>query len=195
MVSNKIVISICVILLNLGFAGAATLNVGQGQTYTTIQSAIDAANAGDVVTVAEGTYFENPVVKMNDISIIGTNKEKTIIDGKKTGSGIKVDGANNVKISGFTVQNSGGSGQDDAGISLYRANNNFIANTIILFQEMILKQVADMEFLFSHPMIIRFTATISRTINLESMQIRPVQTIFIRIISLTTMARLMTIAA
>ena len=132
MVSNKILISICVILLNIGFASAATLNVGQDQTYKTIQSAVDAANTGDVISVSEGTYSENIVVKKNGISIIGKNKEKTIIDGKKTGSVIKIDQANNVKVSGFTVQNSGGSGQHDGGISLYRANNNFIANVIMV---------------------------------------------------------------
>ena len=132
MVSNKILISICVILLNIGFASAATLNVGQDQTYKTIQSAVDAANTGDVISVSEGTYSENIVVKKNGISIIGKNKEKTIIDGKKTGSVIKIDQANNVKVSGFTVQNSGGSGQYDGGISLYRANNNFIANVIMV---------------------------------------------------------------
>lgn len=132
MVSNKILISICVILLSIEFASAATLNVGQGQTYSTIQSAIDAAKTGDVISVAEGTYSENLVVKTNGISIIGKDKEKTIIDGKKTGSTIKIDQANNVKVSGFTIQNSGGSGQSDAGISLYRANNNFIANVILV---------------------------------------------------------------
>jgi parallel beta-helix repeat protein len=132
MVSNKILISIFVILLNTGFASAATLNVGQGQAYTTIQSAIDAANTGDVISVNEGTYYENPVVKKNGISIIGKSREKTIIDGKKTGSVIKIDQANNVKVSGFTIQNSGGSGQSDAGISLYRANNNEIANAILV---------------------------------------------------------------
>ncbi len=132
MVSNKILISICVILLSIEFASAATLNVGQGQTYTTIQSAIDAANTGDVISVVEGTYSENLVVKKNGISIIGSNKEKIIIDGKKTGSGIRIDGANNVKISGFTVQNSGGSGKEDGGITLYSANNNFIANVILV---------------------------------------------------------------
>ncbi|MFZ3058998.1 MAG: NosD domain-containing protein [Candidatus Methanoperedens sp.] len=128
MAYNKIIIGICLIILNIGFASAATLNVGQGQTYATIQSAIDAAQTGDIISVAEGTYSENLVVKTNGISIIGKNKEKTIIDGKKTGSVIKIDQANNIKVSGFTVQNSGGSGQSDAGISLYRANNNFIAN-------------------------------------------------------------------
>lgn len=126
----KIVLSICMIILNIGFVSAATLNVGQGQAYTTIKSAIEAASTGDVISVDEGLYYENLVVKMNGISIIGKNKEKTIIDGKKTGSVIKIDAANNVKISGFTIQNSGGSGQDDAGISLYRANNNLVSNVI-----------------------------------------------------------------
>lgn len=131
MVSKKILISICMILLNIGFANAATLNVGQGQTYKTIQSAVDAANTGDVISVGEGTYTENLVIKMNGISIIGKNKGKTIIDGKKTGSVIKIE-ANNVKVSGFTVQNSGGSGQSDGGVSLYSANNNMIVNLILM---------------------------------------------------------------
>lgn len=132
MVSKKIIIGICVILLSIDFASAATLNVGQGQTYTTIQSAIDVAQTGDIVSVAEGTYSENLVVKTDGISIVGNNKEKTIIDGKKIGSVIKIEQANNVKVSGFTIRNSGGSGQSDAGISLYRANNNFIANSILV---------------------------------------------------------------
>ncbi len=129
---NKIILGIFVMLLSIGATNAATLNVGQGQTYTTIQSAIDAAKTGDVISVNEGTYIENLVVKTNGISIIGQNKEKTIIDGKKTGSVIRIDQANNVKVSGFTIQNSGGSGQSDGGISLYRANNNEIANTILV---------------------------------------------------------------
>jgi parallel beta-helix repeat protein len=45
---------------------------------------------------------------------------------------IKIDQANDIKVSGFTIQNSGGSGQYDAGISLYRASNNFIANVILV---------------------------------------------------------------
>lgn len=128
---NKILIGVFIILLNIGFAGAATLNVGAGQPYTTIQSAIDAANTGDIISVGEGTYAENLIIKKNEISVIGANKEKTIIDAKKTGSAIRIE-ANNVIISGFTVQNNGGSGKDDAGISLYKANNNMIANSIIV---------------------------------------------------------------
>jgi len=132
MVSKKLLISICLILLSMGFASGATLNVGQGQTYTSIQSAIDAANTGDVISVNEGTYSENLVIKKNGILVVGKNKEKTIIDGKKIGSVVKIDGANNVEISGFTVQNSGGSGQSDGGVSLHSANNNKIVNLILM---------------------------------------------------------------
>ncbi len=132
MVSNKIVISICIILLNIGLASASTLEVGPGKSYTTIQSAVDAANPGDVISVDEGTYVENVVVKKNGISISGKNKEKTMIDAKKTGSGLKLDMVNNIKISGFTIQNSFGSGKEDAGISIYSSNNNVIGNTLII---------------------------------------------------------------
>jgi len=43
----------------LGFTSAATLNVGAGQTYTTIQSAITAATGGNTINVSTGMYNEN----------------------------------------------------------------------------------------------------------------------------------------
>jgi len=127
----KILSGLIVILLITGFADASTLNVGQGQTYTTIQSAMDAASTGDVISVGEGTYNENLVVRTNGILLIGKNKEKTIIDGQKTGSVIRVE-ANNVVVSGFTLQNNGGSGKEDAGITLYSANGNMVVNSILV---------------------------------------------------------------
>ncbi len=130
MLSKKTLLIVLLIIFNLGIASAATINVGKGQAHTTIQSAIDAANTGDVISVGEGTYSENLVIKGNGISILGANKEKTIIDGKKIGSVIRIDQASNVKISGFTIQNSGGSGKEDAGITIYSAQNNMVMNTI-----------------------------------------------------------------
>ena len=112
-------------------ASAATLEVGQGQAYTTIQSAIDAAKTGDTILVNEGTYMENPRIKMDGISIIGNNMKKTIIDGRKTSSGIRIDESNNVLISGFTIQNSDGGGQEDAGVVIYKGNENTVSNLII----------------------------------------------------------------
>ncbi len=132
MIPRKILLSLLMILFSLGFANAATLNVGKGETYATIQSGIEAANTGDVISVSEGVYEENVILKKNGISIIGKNREKTVIDGKKTGTVVKIDQANNVKISGFTIRNSGGSGKEDAGVTIYSAKNNAVENNIFV---------------------------------------------------------------
>jgi parallel beta-helix repeat protein len=131
MVPKKIIISICLILLTTGFANAATLDVGQGQTYPTIQSAIDAAKNGDTILVHAGIYSENPLIKTNKISIIGEDKERTIIEGGQKSSGLRIDEVNNVVISGFTIQNSGGGGKEDAGVTIYKGNDNTVSNMII----------------------------------------------------------------
>ena len=131
MISNKVLLSLFLILLGTSASGATTINVGPGQTYSIIQSAIDAANADDMISVSEGTYYENLVVKKDGIFIIGKNKEKTIIDGQQTGSVIRLE-ANNVTVSGFTLLNNGGSGKEDAGITIYSADNNMVANSIIM---------------------------------------------------------------
>ncbi len=127
--STKIFFCILVILLAAGTAGAATLNVGQGQIYSTIQSALDASETGDIVSVSEGTYYENVLLRKSGVVIMGRNKEKTIIDGQKTGSVIRIE-TNDVTISGFTIRNNGGSGKADGGVSLYNANNNILVNSI-----------------------------------------------------------------
>lgn len=131
MVSKNIILFICFVLLTASSATAATLDVGQGQAYTTIQSAIDAAKTGDTILVNEGTYNENPRIKTNGISIMGKNREKTIIEGRKTSSGIRIDEVNNVVISEFTIKNSGGGGQEDAGVAIYKGNGNTVSNLII----------------------------------------------------------------
>jgi len=81
--------------------------------FHTIQEAINAANPGDTIYVRNGTYYENVVVNKT-LSLLGENRERTIIDPRKTSTVILVS-ANNVSISNFTVRNSG-SGTYDAGI-------------------------------------------------------------------------------
>lgn len=54
-------------------ASAATLNVGPGARYHTIQSAIDAANDGDTIKVASGAYNETIQVTNKQLNIIGQN--------------------------------------------------------------------------------------------------------------------------
>ncbi len=131
---NLRIVYICILLITLfnGPASAATLEVGQGQTYLTIQSAVDAASTGDVISVNDGVYSENVIIKKSGISIAGKNKEKAIIDGQKASSGIKIDQASNVKISGLTIRNSGGSGKSDAGVTIYSAKDNTVMNMILI---------------------------------------------------------------
>ncbi|MCB9079512.1 MAG: hypothetical protein H6631_18065, partial [Anaerolineaceae bacterium] len=61
-------------------------HVGSGQTYTTIQAAIDAANNGDLIIVHPGLYFESPIIYKN-IKLQGYGPGVTSIDGRFLGFG------------------------------------------------------------------------------------------------------------
>jgi len=71
--------------------------------YLTIQQAIDAAQPGDTVLIAEGTYYEHLTITKS-ISLVGSNRN-TIIDGGGSGTVIYVS-ASNVDLTGLTVRNS-----------------------------------------------------------------------------------------
>ncbi len=61
---------------------AATLHVGSGQTFATIQSAVNAANSGDIIKVHPGTYHETVTVSKNDLTIEGYDpKNPPVLDG------------------------------------------------------------------------------------------------------------------
>ncbi|MEQ9325221.1 MAG: hypothetical protein RIF41_39005, partial [Polyangiaceae bacterium] len=51
-------IPICLLLLTT-LALSADLNVGSGQTYATVQEAVDAAQPGDAILVHDGSYTED----------------------------------------------------------------------------------------------------------------------------------------
>lgn len=96
---------------------AATLCVNPGGTggcKSSINAAVTAANSGDTIQVAPGTYKEDVHITKS-ISLIGGNNEKTIIDATGLPNGIFIDGmavlpahvigVSNVTVSGFTVEN------------------------------------------------------------------------------------------
>lgn len=121
---------------------------GEGN-FTTIETAIDTAQAGDTIIVLNGTYYENIVID-KQLSLIGIDKNTTILDGRQTGNVIKIN-AENVTIKGFTIMHSGiyfpNSGinissnyntiQDNIilnnfyGITLYKSSNNTIQQNTI----------------------------------------------------------------
>ncbi len=107
-------------------ASGKTLYVGGDEpgNYSTIQNAINDANIGDTVFVYSGVYFENILIDIS-ITLIGEDKNTTIINGNGTGIVVNVL-ADYVRISGFTIMNGGPLAQEfDAGLKI-ESNYNHI---------------------------------------------------------------------
>ncbi len=106
------------------------------ENYSTIQDGINASSDGDTVFVFDNSspYYENIIINKS-ISLIGEDKDTTIINGSKNGNVVTIT-ANQVTISGFTIQNSeqGSYPNNYAGISTTSDNNviskNKIANNV-----------------------------------------------------------------
>ena len=104
-----------------------------GCKYRTIQSAVDKAKAGDTVKVKSGTYREGVTVlgaSKRYLKLIGNPKDpsKVVLDGtqgKKTPrqNGVRVDGANQVTINGFTAMHYNGNGFFVVNVTGYELNH------------------------------------------------------------------------
>ena len=89
--------------------------------YSTIRGAINAANEGDTVFVASGTYYEKVYINKNSLKLIGENASTTIIDGGGVGDVVAVS-ADQTEICDLTVRNSGANPTEDvpsSGVMIY----------------------------------------------------------------------------
>lgn len=98
------------------------------EDYPKIQWAIDAANAGDTIQVASGTYFEKVRITKS-LSLIGEGPENTVItpdgtDGTAIITVVRVQ-ADNVEIRGFAVK--GGT----YGIFLWYCSGTLLSNNVM----------------------------------------------------------------
>ena len=95
-----------------------------------IQSLIDDASPGDTIYIPSGTYYENIIIDVS-ITLIGEDKETTIIDGGGNGDVVFIS-ADEVTISGFTLRNSGSGEWPDvwAGIEVDSASNIITDNIV-----------------------------------------------------------------
>jgi hypothetical protein len=123
---------------------APVIRVGGSGEYTTIQSAILAAQDGDTIQVAQGVYEENITIEAPKTLILeggwdaeftsrSDDSSSTIIDGMGMNSVLFISveaGMNlNLTIDGFTIQN--GNGQFGGGISAdTRGTNSSLALTL-----------------------------------------------------------------
>ncbi|MCW3986416.1 MAG: hypothetical protein NWE91_08445 [Candidatus Bathyarchaeota archaeon] len=96
--------------------------------YPTIQEAINNANEGDSIFARNGTYYENVVVNKS-ISLLGEDRENTVIDGGGAGTVIQVD-SDNVTISGFEIRNCS-MAWGDWGIALNYSSKSVISGNIV----------------------------------------------------------------
>jgi hypothetical protein len=99
---------------------AKTLSVGPDAEYADIQTALDAASAGDVVSVAAGFYKVPGGVKAktSDVTLKGAGADKTILDGMGKPCTVVSVEAKGVTVTGLTLQN-GGDG-------FYAGDNNYV---------------------------------------------------------------------
>ena len=113
--------------VEISSAAGNTLHVGSGQTYSNIQDAIDSANesGGDTVYVHSGSYPPSITID-RPLTLTGEGSGTTTISGSGDHT-IEVT-TSGVDISGFTIENSGGS---FSGILLSSVTNCEISNNII----------------------------------------------------------------
>ena len=124
-----------IIVLFIG-AGVIPSTVGIKKKKTTyqpirsggyIQDLIDNASDGDTIYIPNGIYYENIVINKS-ISLVGEDKNTTIIDGSNIGDVICIE-AEWVNISGFTIQESGDANYDE-GVDISFSHNTILGNII-----------------------------------------------------------------
>lgn len=103
-----------------------TFTVGGDGEYATIQEALDAAVAGDLVLVGPGVYAEAVVVEEPGVVVRGVDRNQVVVDGGfEREHGFVVHG-HGVVIENLTVRNFVGDGVllggDDAGLTGYRVS-------------------------------------------------------------------------
>ena len=131
---HALILGLAILFLGMipaGLHAQATIQVPGN--YPTIQSAINAANNGDTVLVAPGTYVENINFSGKAITVTSSNGPvATIIDGNHNGTVVTFNHSETAAavLSGFTIRNGFQSGGFGGGISISSASPTISSNTI-----------------------------------------------------------------
>jgi hypothetical protein len=107
--SNTLLAGATLVALLAPAASADVLRVPK--EFATIQEAVDAAVAEDIIVVSKGTYAPFSVTDKTDLVIRG--KAKPLIDGAAANTPVvSISGSTNVALVGFLVSNAGDRGVD-----------------------------------------------------------------------------------
>ena len=126
------ILAICALTACSSITYGATLNVCKTAcSYTTIQSAINAAKAYDTVQVGSGTFFENLVVPAIPMNILGSGEDDTVIDGSMRGTVISFADPVQLSIVGVTITNGqGGIGASEKGFGTLNVTNCIVISNL-----------------------------------------------------------------
>jgi parallel beta-helix repeat protein len=97
--------------------------------FSTIQEAINAAQNGSTILVDSGVYYEHLTVNKS-LTLLGADKEDTIIDGSHSGSVITIT-SDNVTLNGFTIRNSSNDLFAGADIDLYHSVGSVVSGNVV----------------------------------------------------------------
>ncbi|MBL0237567.1 MAG: hypothetical protein IPQ02_13395 [Saprospiraceae bacterium] len=124
------------------FGSLPVHNLTQNTFYASIQAAINAANANDIIE-CDGANYNEKVVIDKSLTLQGVDSSTVILDGTGlsagngtagNGSGIVINvGITNVTIKKMTVKNYlGFNGNQDAGINCIGQNNGLIISNVAI---------------------------------------------------------------
>jgi Ca2+-binding RTX toxin-like protein len=112
----------------------AILNVGVGQQYSTISSAIAASRDGDTIAVQAGTYYNDFATINTKITIVGVGGTANLVATQQPGNGKGIFVTNtdvrieNLAFSGVSVPDGNGAGIRYQGGNLTIVNSHFHDN-------------------------------------------------------------------
>ncbi len=89
----------------------------------TVQAAVDAAKAGDLILIDAGVYKEGVNVTTPNLTIRGVDRNKVILDGEFTReNGVRILDADGVTVENMTARNFTGNGFFWTGVTGYRGS-------------------------------------------------------------------------
>ena len=126
---------LCLVLFSIAAVSVSASTIHVPNDQPTIQAGINAANNGDSVLVAPGTYYENIDFKGKVITVTSSGgPAQTIIDGgyKDAAVTFKSKETRASILSGFTIQHGGVANLfgGDAGIYLYESSPSILNNIL-----------------------------------------------------------------
>ena len=134
--NKTLVLGIIFLLVGIGFI-PSTIGIKKEKSTVQIigyegyiQDLIDDASNGDTINIPRGTYYENIVID-KPITLIGADRNTTIIHGINNDEDVILVNSNFVKVTGFTIQNC--LGLHYAGLKLVNSSFCVIWDNIIQY--------------------------------------------------------------